>query len=56
MGNDPTYVRSEIDANPVWALAFLMSELENDNAPLGWGRYISLASGLLRLYDMEKKP
>lgn len=50
MNGDPTYVRAEIDANPVWKLAFYLSELRNDDAPIGWSRYIpeaerQLASG-----------
>ncbi len=44
--NDPTYVREEIDANPIWTLAFILSELDNDNAPIGWGKYIPLATAL----------
>jgi hypothetical protein len=52
---DPTYVKEEIEANPVWALAFSMSEIDNDNAPIGWGRYISLAHGLLANYEVTRK-
>jgi hypothetical protein len=37
---DPTYDRAAIDANPVWKLAFHLSELHNDNAPIGWSAYI----------------
>lgn len=53
--NDPTYVRELIDANPVWELAFTISEIENDNAPLGWGRYIYRAELLLAHYDIKRK-
>ena len=49
---DPTYVKSEIDAHPTWALAFRMSEVNNDNAPIGWSEYIPLASWLLWNFDM----
>ncbi len=52
---DPTYVRAEIDANPTWALAFRLSEVDNDNAPIGWGRYIGLASWLLATFNMREK-
>ena len=52
---DPTYVQSEIDAKPNWALAFRLSEQNNDNAPLGWSRYIGLASWLLQNFDMTPK-
>lgn len=40
---DPTYVRAEIEDNPIWRRAFQLSELENDNAPIGWGAYIKRA-------------
>lgn len=53
--NDPTYVRSEIDANPEWELAFILSEILNDGAPLGWGKYIGPAKCLLAAYDMKRK-
>lgn len=54
--NDPTYVRSVIDADPAWRLAFWMSEVDNDAAPLGWGRYIPMARALLSRYTIEEKP
>lgn len=44
--NDPTYNREEIDANPHWKLAFVLSELGNDSAPLGWGEYIPAARAI----------
>jgi len=53
--NDPTYVREDIDANPEWQLAFSLSEIQNDNAPLGWGRYIWVAQCLLANYDIKRK-
>ncbi len=45
--NDPTYVQEEIDANPEWKLAFLLSEIDNDNAPLGWSKYNFIAGCLI---------
>lgn len=45
---DPTYVTAAIDANPAWRLAFRLSEIDNDNAPIGWGDYITLANWLIR--------
>lgn len=47
MINDPTYEKNLIDANPVWKKAFYLSEMKNDNAPLGWGDYISEAEEVL---------
>ena len=55
MTNDPTYIRAEIDANPEWRLAFQLSEVDNDSAPLGWWRYIAIARGLLSRYDMTDR-
>lgn len=52
---DPTYVKIEIDANPVWKLAFFLSELDNDNAPIGWSKYINIAGGILAKYDITPK-
>lgn len=44
--SDPTYVKAEIESNSVWALAFWLSEVHNDNAPIGWGKYIPIAEEL----------
>lgn len=52
---DPTYDKIEINANPVWQLAFSISEIQNDNAPIGWSKYISLAKCLLDNYEIKKK-
>ena len=53
--NDPTYERDKIDADPVWQLAFILSEIRNDNAPIGWSRYITDAKCLLAHYDIKPK-
>lgn len=53
--NDPTYVQDEINAKPNWTLAFRLSEVHNDNAPIGWSNYIGLASWLLSNFDMTPK-
>jgi len=45
--NDPTYKADKIAQNPAWRLAWLLSEIGNDNAPIGWGRYIGAAETLL---------
>jgi hypothetical protein len=52
---DPTYAKSEIAKNPVWDLAFVLSEIMNDGAPIGWGRYISTAECLLAAFDVKRK-
>ena len=50
---DPTYVKAEIDGNPTWRLAFWLSEIDNDNAPIGWSRYIALARALLDKFNLD---
>lgn len=44
---DPTYDMAKINACPVWRAAFIMSEWLNNNAPLGWSRYIPVAEAVL---------
>jgi len=53
--NDPTYVKSEIEANPDWKLAFTLSEIDNDTAPLGWFKYIHLAIWIRTNFDEKEK-
>jgi len=53
--NDPTYIKTEIEANSVWKLAFRISEFDNDNAPIGWGKYIPLARWLIANYMMTER-
>lgn len=53
--SDPTYDQSKIEANPDWKLAFLLSELDNDFAPIGWSRYIALASALRLKFELIPK-
>lgn len=45
---DPTYNKAEIKANPVWHVAWIMSECLNDSSPIGWSKYISTAEQLKR--------
>jgi hypothetical protein len=52
---DPTYDRTKIRANPVWELAFVMSEIEYDAAPMGWGNYLSLAEGIMANFEVTPK-
>ena len=53
--SDPTYDRETIKANPVWDLAFTMSEIMNDAAPIGWWKYAFAAECLLKHYDITPK-
>ncbi len=46
--NDPTYNRKEIDKHLIWKMAFIMSECLNDNAPLGWSKYIYVAEQVVK--------
>ena len=52
---DPTYRREEIDRNPAWRLAFVLSEIMNDGAPIGWGKYILAAECLLASFDVRPR-
>lgn len=52
--SDPTYDREAIRANPEWELAFTLSEIMNDNAPLGWGKYRYAAGCLLNNYEIRR--
>jgi hypothetical protein len=54
--DDPTYDRERIDRDPVWKLAFWMSEIDNDAAPIGWFRYVHLARALIDTFEPTKKP
>lgn len=52
---DPTYEKDKIIANPEWDLAFTLSEILNDNAPIGWSKYITFAECLLAIYEIKRK-
>ena len=52
---DFTYNTEEISNNPVWQLAFSISETLNDEAPIGWSKYIGVATVLLSNYDIKRK-
>lgn len=53
--SDPTYSKAEIEANPVWHIAWVLSEIRNDSAPLGWGSYITTAECLLDAFEIKPK-
>ena len=52
---DPTYIKEKIDRNPVWKLAFQLSEIDNDNAPIRWSRYIPMAQYVIENYASKEK-
>jgi hypothetical protein len=52
---DPTYNTELIQANRLWHVAWVLSEIRNDSAPIGWSRYISDAECLLAAFDMTPK-
>lgn len=52
---DPTYDIEQIKANPEWHVAWVLSEIENDRAPIGWGKYLPTARCLLAAFDMTPK-
>ncbi len=45
---DPTYSKTEINANKVWKTAFIISECLNDAAPIGWSKYIWVAEAIIK--------
>jgi hypothetical protein len=51
----PVYAAAEKGKNPVEDLAWLMSELHNDNAPIGWRGYIPLAAALMERFEMKER-
>lgn len=53
--NDPTYIKSDINDNPIWKLAWQLSEIDNDNAPINWGRYIPMARWIIENYNIKEK-
>ena len=53
--SDPSYVKTQIESRPDWDLAFVLSEIMNDNAPIGWSKYISTAQCLLAHYDIKPR-
>lgn len=52
---DPTYDIREIEKNPEWDVAFVLSEIYNDDAPLGWSKYIDAAKCLLATFEIKRK-
>lgn len=52
MMSDPTYDRETINANPIWRTAFHLSEIMNDSAPIGWGKYIYVAECMHNNYNI----
>jgi hypothetical protein len=55
VSTDPTYIKDEISNKPEWELAFTLSEIMNDNAPIGWGKYVGPAKCLLDSYIIQRK-
>jgi hypothetical protein len=53
--SDPTYDLITINKNPVWRVAFVISECLNDTAPLGWGSYIWVAEKIVADEKQAKK-
>ena len=53
--NDPTYNTEQINNDPVWRVAFVLSEIMNDNAPIGWSKYIFVAKCLLSTFEIRPK-
>lgn len=52
---DWTYDKDVIKRNPKWHVAWVLSEILNGEAPIGWGRYIFAAECLLAAFEMKPK-
>ena len=52
---DPTYELPRIKRDPRWHLAYILSEHLNDNAPIGWSKYLPLADELHREFFIKPK-
>lgn len=52
---DPTYNIDEIKKNPVWHVAWVLSEIQNDDAPIGWSKKIPTAEHLLAAFKMKAR-
>lgn len=52
---DPTYIKEQIDNNSTWKLAFKFSEMVNDTAPIGWGKYIYIADYVLTNFEVKEE-
>ncbi len=52
---DPTYDKEQIKTKPEWYIAWILSEMRNDTAPIGWGKYRPDARAILNEYDVTRK-
>jgi hypothetical protein len=53
--SDPTYDKRIIKEDIVWHLAFMLSEMYNDSAPMGWSAYIPYAKTLCEEFNIKPK-
>ena len=51
--SDPTYDRKAINRKTTWKIAYLISEMTNDDAPVGWGRFIPVAEVIVAMIERE---
>ncbi len=52
---DFTYDMEVIKTKPEWQLAWVMSEVMNNRAPIGWSKYIPHAQNILSTFDIKLK-
>jgi hypothetical protein len=52
---DPTYNKELIESTLLWHIAFILSEMSNDDAPIGWSKYIPTAKVILENFDVRPK-
>lgn len=46
--NDPTYIKAEINSNPVWKIAWVLAQCKDDGAPIGWSKWIWVAEEIIK--------
>lgn len=49
------YDRVVIDANPALYLAWVIAQIKDDNAPIGWWAHVSFALMLLDNFEIKKR-
>jgi len=53
---DPTYDREVISKNGIWNIAFTISEMVNDMAPIGWSKYVPIAEKTVKEASLGPLP
>lgn len=52
---DPTYDTNEIKKNEAWHVAWVLAQIKDDDAPIGWAKWIPTAECLLATFKITPK-